>query len=258
MRNQRVVTWVSGLSLLYSITLHGFLLNFGFYLPWYHDRTNEASIIYLVIQTETLPLLANEKSKSSEREEKTVIKASFTELTSAQLVHNAESVQETESGSVSVFTPKSLKKSIQKLISTNKSAVAASPAILENPVIVPDPIITKSNQENMKGGVSGSVSKTGSINRRGVMLKPVLKNFERPRYPSLARRHGHEGTVILEMEILEDGTVGKVAITSSSRYQELDRAAQKALENASCIPASLNGIPMRSLLKKEITFRLTD
>jgi len=249
---------MSGISLLFSITLHGFLLNFELYLPRCHDRASEVSIISLFIQPEVKPLHANEKSINSERKERAAIKTLSAESTSVQAAHNGASEQKAESGSVAVFTPKSLKKSRQKTMLTDTPVVAGRLAIVANPVIVTGLLHPKSDQGNMEGGGSGSLSGTGSINGRGVMVKPVIKSFERPRYPSLARRHGHEGTVILEMEILADGTVGKVAITGSSRYPELDRAARKALENASCIPASLDGTPVKSLLKKEITFRLTD
>ncbi|MBU4260942.1 MAG: TonB family protein [Proteobacteria bacterium] len=257
MRKQRLVTWMFAISLLFSIALHGFLLNFERCLPRCHARTNEALIIPLFIMTEARPLYANEKGISRSREGNSSIKASSSESTFVQPAHNAVVEQKVETGAVSILTPRSLKKSIRKMISTDTPSVAAKSAILGNPVSVTSSIHAKSRQNTERGGF-GAASKTGSINRGGVILKPVIKNFERPRYPSLARRHGHEGTVVLEMEIFEDGIVGKVAIISSSRYAELDNAAQKALENASCIPARLNGIPMRSLLKKEITFRLTD
>ena len=257
MCKQRTVTCMFGLSLLFSVIFHGFLLNLELYLPADRDRTNEALIIPLFIMTEARPLYANEKGISRSREGNSSIKASSSESTSVQPAHNAVAEQKAESGAVSILTPRSLKKSIRKMISTDTPSVAAKSAILGNSVSVSGPIHAKSLQNTESGGL-GAASKAGSINRRGVRLEPEIKNFERPRYPSLARRHGHEGTVVLEMEIFEDGIVGKVAIISSSRYAELDNAAQKALENASCIPASLDGIPMRSLLKKEITFRLTD
>jgi protein TonB len=52
----------------------------------------------------------------------------------------------------------------------------------------------------------------------------------RPSYPKLSRRRGEEGTVLLEVLILVDGSVGKVRIKKSSGFRRLDKAALKAVK----------------------------
>ena len=51
-----------------------------------------------------------------------------------------------------------------------------------------------------------------------------------PVYPSIAKRKGYEGTVLLSVKILANGTVAELRIKKSSGYSILDRAALKAVE----------------------------
>ncbi|MEA1970677.1 MAG: energy transducer TonB, partial [Thermodesulfobacteriota bacterium] len=51
-----------------------------------------------------------------------------------------------------------------------------------------------------------------------------------PVYPSIAKRKGYEGTVLLSVKILANGTVAELRVKQSSGYSVLDRAALKAVE----------------------------
>ncbi|MBN2435913.1 MAG: energy transducer TonB [Spirochaetes bacterium] len=56
-------------------------------------------------------------------------------------------------------------------------------------------------------------------------LADILAHNNPPNYPYSARRFGHEGEVILEIEITSDGKSGHVSVVKSSGYPSLDRAA---------------------------------
>ena len=47
----------------------------------------------------------------------------------------------------------------------------------------------------------------------------------KPEYPAIARRWGHEGTVVLEIVIAAEGSVSDARVLKSSGYDELDEAA---------------------------------
>jgi len=51
-----------------------------------------------------------------------------------------------------------------------------------------------------------------------------------PVYPPAAKRKGYEGTVLLSVKILTNGTVSELRVKKSSGYSILDRAALKAVE----------------------------
>ncbi|MCD6486882.1 MAG: energy transducer TonB, partial [Syntrophobacterales bacterium] len=51
-----------------------------------------------------------------------------------------------------------------------------------------------------------------------------------PVYPPIAKRKGYEGTVLLSVKILANGTVDKLRVKKSSGYSILDRAAIKTVK----------------------------
>lgn len=62
-------------------------------------------------------------------------------------------------------------------------------------------------------------------------------NNPAPAYPTVSRRLREQGTVVLEVLILPDGTVGEVRVKESSGYQRLDETAMKAVKHWKYIPA---------------------
>lgn len=62
-------------------------------------------------------------------------------------------------------------------------------------------------------------------------------NNPAPAYPSLSRRLGEQGIVLLEILILADGSVGEVRIKESSGYKRLDETAAKAVKRWRYMPA---------------------
>jgi protein TonB len=77
-----------------------------------------------------------------------------------------------------------------------------------------------------------------------------------PAYPSEARRRGWEGTVLLLVEILENGRPERVTVQQSSGYRTLDEAARGAVSRWTFIPAQRDGRPIRSLVEVPIVFSL--
>lgn len=70
-------------------------------------------------------------------------------------------------------------------------------------------------------------------------------------YPSNAIDRGHEGKVILKLTINRKGKVKKIDFTEKSKYSSLNKAAAKAVSNASpfpSIPRKLNGKEIEILL----------
>lgn len=62
-------------------------------------------------------------------------------------------------------------------------------------------------------------------------------NNPRPAYPSISRSRREEGTVLLEVLILANGTVGEVRIKESSGYSRLDQTAMRAVKRWRYLPA---------------------
>jgi len=78
-----------------------------------------------------------------------------------------------------------------------------------------------------------------------------------PDYPSESRRRGEEGLVVLEVEVLADGTTGNVTVISEPGSPRLVNSAINAIRGALFEPATLDGIPVKGRIKVPFRFVLT-
>jgi len=89
-----------------------------------------------------------------------------------------------------------------------------------------------------------------------VLAKPRYSQNPPPVYPSIARRRRYQGTVILEVFVLESGQVGDLRIAESSKYSLLDRAAMKAVRRWQFEPARKGDREVAMWVKVPIRFNL--
>lgn len=100
-------------------------------------------------------------------------------------------------------------------------------------------------------GVSGG--QTGGTHAPGILTRVE------PYYPDAARQDGAEGTVVLKVQILENGRPGNISIFRSSGDERLDKAAVAAISRWRFIPAKQpNGKPFVCYTTVPITFRLNN
>lgn len=85
---------------------------------------------------------------------------------------------------------------------------------------------------------------------------PQFVRQAKPEYPLLARQRGWEGTVILRLELLADGTVGEVEVAQSSGYPVLDTAAQEAAKTWMHQPAQHHNVPVARWVRLKVNFTL--
>ena len=81
-------------------------------------------------------------------------------------------------------------------------------------------------------------------------------NNPKPAYPTLAKRMGMEGTVMLKVLVSREGTAEKVEVAHSSGYENLDKAATEAVKNWRFIPASRALQPIDEWVQVPVAFRL--
>lgn len=77
-----------------------------------------------------------------------------------------------------------------------------------------------------------------------------------PGYPWNARRRGHEGTVVVRLDVDAEGHPVKAEITRSSGDDELDEAALEALQRWRLRPATRNGTPLAGHVVVPVQFKL--
>lgn len=85
---------------------------------------------------------------------------------------------------------------------------------------------------------------------------PLYDKNPKPAYPTFARKRYWQGTVILAILVLENGTVGKVVIHKSSGHEMLDNSALQTVKTWRFVPAMKNGAPVPMEVQVPILFKL--
>lgn len=91
----------------------------------------------------------------------------------------------------------------------------------------------------------------------GGVTSPILLYKVEPDYSEEARNKGIEGTVLLAIEVWEDGRAHNITVLESVGYG-LDEEAIKAVQKWRFRPGTKNGKPVKTAARVEVTFRLKD
>jgi len=78
----------------------------------------------------------------------------------------------------------------------------------------------------------------------------------RPSYPAAPRRLGIQGTTLLRVQILSDGSIGDVLVEQSAGHPDLDRAAADAVRAWRFEPARRGKDPVAMWVLLPVEFRL--
>jgi protein TonB len=107
-------------------------------------------------------------------------------------------------------------------------------------------------------GASAIQSTSNSGGRMASGAIPQYGSNPLPVYPSLARKMGHEGVVLLAAEILTDGHVGQLLVKKSSGFPTLDQSALDAVRRWKFIPAKWLGNAVSAWVDVPVKFRLNE
>jgi TonB family protein len=95
----------------------------------------------------------------------------------------------------------------------------------------------------------------GGANTEAQYINKDLNN-KMPPYPVMAKRMRQEGTVVLVVEVLENGTAGDIRIAVTSNSELLDKVALETVKKWNFQPAKKEGTPYVQRLRIPITFKL--
>ena len=91
---------------------------------------------------------------------------------------------------------------------------------------------------------------------QGVREGIDIADLPKPSYPMLSRRMKEEGKVVLDVQVLADGTVGRVTVVSAPPHRRLVDAAIDAVRKATFRPATLDGRAVEDVVRIPFIFRL--
>ena len=124
-------------------------------------------------------------------------------------------------------------------------STAISNVTSERPVAAPPPPVAKPVERKV-------VKTPPSTQGRGARIT-------QPEYPPASRRAGEEGTVQLQVFVLESGRAGEVKVAKSSGFPKLDEAAiNEVKRNWRFVPGKEDGKPVSMWHTFAVTFRLTN
>ncbi len=116
------------------------------------------------------------------------------------------------------------------------------------------PSHTAAMASNASAAQSGQTSFTGIT---GVSIPADYAGTnQKPVYPLLSRKLAEQGTVVLRIQVKEDGSPGDVRIQQSSGYPLLDESALSAVRQWRFHPASINHRPVTEWYQIAIPFKL--
>ncbi|MBN2712872.1 MAG: energy transducer TonB [Planctomycetes bacterium] len=103
-----------------------------------------------------------------------------------------------------------------------------------------------------------SSGSTGDLREKGVQSECVITHCPRPEYPEISRKRGEEGSSAFTITVSKTGKLINIALSKSSGYHRLDKAARGALVAARFEPAVSGGRHVDSSKTIIITFRLDE
>jgi len=152
--------------------------------------------------------------------------------------------------------PKSLPKPKIKLIEKPKpqQLIPEEPLLSEEAVITPQPPPVEMVETSVSepAPVSAPTAPVTLLTE----LSVTCPELSPPSYPSLSRRLGEEGKLVLRVELDKNGHVTTASVIESSSFKRLDEAALAAVKTWRCNPALRNGQPVRAVALQPFNFVL--
>jgi TonB family protein len=109
--------------------------------------------------------------------------------------------------------------------------------------------------EAIAGGGGSDATGTGTGTGTGHGHPSYLRN-PRPVYPRVALENGWEGTTLLRVQVLANGTAGTMEVLESSGHEVLDEAALKTVRRWRFVAARQKNVPVASWVEIPIQFEL--
>ena len=114
----------------------------------------------------------------------------------------------------------------------------------------------KVNLSGSETSLSGYAQLTTSKGTALTLAAPRYNENSLPAYPIPARRRGYAGVVLLAVEVLADGRVGRLEMKKTSGYELLDKSAQETVKGWKFSPGKKMGTPVTMWVEVPVRFEL--
>ena len=158
--------------------------------------------------------------------------------------------------------------SVQVTVLANTAQALLRPQIIRTesiPETVTDSPLPVTKQPDSETAVPAQLAAAQVLNTNASAVANVEPDYQasylnnpRPAYPRVAQRMGLQGTVVLNVEVLETGQCGQINVSQSSGYAVLDKAALQTVKSWRFAPARQAGHAITRWFKVPIIFSLKD
>jgi TonB family protein len=188
----------------------------------------EVSFLSLISETNALPQPIKQEAKNTGHEKRVVLRKEKKEEPVFKKEEEFESLPaQTEMKVIHASNPSALAFENEKWETVKRKEEKIIVESYRNPF----PSIGSSGQSKV-------AMKSPSLSDGEVLfVQPQYAENPKPIYPQEARRKGYEGEVILKVEVLSNGRVGRLEVKKSSGYELLDRSALATVKQWKFVPA---------------------
>lgn len=136
-----------------------------------------------------------------------------------------------------------------------RQLVAEAPVVAPTDPVVPEPPKRADPASAPIAPPAPKPAPAGPV-RIATELALACPDRRAPAYPSVSRRMGETGQVVLRVNLDEDGRVAAVAVEQSSGHLRLDDAAISAVKTWRCNAPTREGKPVRAIALQPFNFVL--
>ncbi len=152
-----------------------------------------------------------------------------------------------------VVPPTPIAKPVAKAISKPKPRLVPTPE--PKPVAIESTPASSSSEQTATVPTPLATAPTPAPELVPANTKATSRRNPKPDYPAVAKRRGWEGKVILAIEVLTDGTPGKISVVESSGREILDKAAIETVKRWLFEPARRGEAAVISTFTQSIVFK---
>ena len=116
--------------------------------------------------------------------------------------------------------------------------------------------VDQASHEAQKGPSQSAEPTSAEGSNTSSQSAPKLVKSPKPRYPSESIRFKQEGRVVVNLEVLENGSVGQATLAQGSGFTALDQSALDAIKNWQYANAAGSGPLVRQWVRVSIVFEL--
>lgn len=153
------------------------------------------------------------------------------------------------------------KPKVTKKIQPKQQQIAAHAPAKPKDVTVPLPVVNEPITEtdsSLPQEVKPAAASRPQMSPDPITLSSELSvscpELSAPDYPTISRRLGEEGKLMLQVELDESGRISNTRIINSSGYSRLDNAALAAVKTWRCRPAVRDGQPVKAIALQPFNF----